>query len=135
MDAILTIIVNVVDGMHVWPNVIASRVMAEVSEREKERKKDWLLLASFYGNWEYSNGMRQSGSKQRREKEASKEWHEKQGDRQILHEAIREHSMAAGFRVKHEERERERERKKEIIKKQTGREQRFNWTYNERRKV
>ena len=60
-DAILTICCNVVDGLQVWPMVIASRVRAELPFMATEN----ILMACVSAG----------------------------GDRQVLHEAIREHSM------------------------------------------
>lgn len=68
VDAILTICVNVVDGMVVYPKVIESRLKAELPFMATEN----ILMACVSAG----------------------------GDRQELHEAIREHSMAAGARVK-----------------------------------
>jgi len=67
-DAILTISMNVIDGLQVWPKVIESRIMAELPFMATEN-----ILMSVV-----SAG----------------------GDRQVVHEAIREHSVQAGLRVK-----------------------------------
>lgn len=69
-DAILNICINVVDGLHVWPKVIHSHLMAELPFMSTEV----ILMACVKAG----------------------------GDRQELHEAIREHSMAASKRVKEE---------------------------------
>jgi adenylosuccinate lyase len=69
-DAILTICVNVVDGLQVWPRVIESRIRFELPFMATEN----ILMACVRAG----------------------------GDRQILHEAIREHSMKAGARIKNE---------------------------------
>ena len=61
---------NVTSGMHVWPNVVASHVRAELPFMATEP----ILMACVAAG----------------------------GDRQLLHEAIREHSMEAGRRVKEE---------------------------------
>ena len=69
-DAILNIMLNVTDGLVVYPKVVRSRLMAELP-----------FMAS-------ENIMMQAV--------------EKGGNRQELHERIREHSMAAGKRIKEE---------------------------------
>lgn len=67
-DAILAIVVNVVDGLKVWPRVIDSRIKAELPFMATEQ----ILMACVSAG----------------------------GDRQVLHEAIRTHSMQAGIQVK-----------------------------------
>ena len=69
-DVILSTLINVADGLHVWPAVIHSRLMLELPFMATE-----VILMDCV----------KAG-----------------GDRQALHEAIREHSMAAGRRVKEE---------------------------------
>lgn len=68
VDVVLTLASNVVNGLHVWPNVVRARVMSELPFMATEV----ILMAAVKAG----------------------------GDRQVLHEAIREHSMAAGKRVK-----------------------------------
>jgi len=70
IDSVLNISINVVTGLHVWPQVIRSRVMAELPFMATEN----ILMDCVKAG----------------------------GDRQNLHELIREHSMAAGHRVKSE---------------------------------
>jgi len=67
-DVLLSLVHNIVDGIQVWPNVIAARVKAELPFMATEN----ILMA------------------------AAKEG----GDRQLLHEAIRGHSMEAARRIK-----------------------------------
>ena len=69
-DVILSTLVNIADGLHVWPAVIRSRLTLELPFMATE-----VILMDCV----------KAG-----------------GDRQALHEAIREHSMAAGRRVKEE---------------------------------
>jgi len=69
-DVILSTLVNIADGLHVWPAVIRSRLELELPFMATE-----VILMDCV----------KAG-----------------GDRQALHEAIREHSMAAGRRVKEE---------------------------------
>ena len=69
-DVVLTLCINVADGMHVWPNVVRNHVMAELPFMATEN----ILMACVKAG----------------------------GDRQELHEAIRDHSMAAGAVVKGE---------------------------------
>ena len=69
-DVLLTLCLNVTKGFHVWPQVIAAHVQAELPFMATEN----ILMACVKAG----------------------------GDRQDLHEAIREHSMAAGKRVKEE---------------------------------
>ena len=68
VDVVLTLASNVVNGLHVWPNVVRARVMSELPFMATEK----ILMAAV----------------------------KRGGDRQVLHEAIRDHSMAAGKRVK-----------------------------------
>jgi adenylosuccinate lyase len=68
VDVLLSTAINVVDGLQVWPQVIATHVRAELPFMATEI----ILMAGVKAG----------------------------GDRQALHEAIREHSMAAGLRVK-----------------------------------
>ena len=70
VDAILTIAIDVVSGLHVWPKVIHQHIMLELPFMATEN----ILMACVKAG----------------------------GDRQTLHECIREHSMAAGMRVKGE---------------------------------
>lgn len=67
-DSILSICINVVEGLHVWPKVIETRILAELPFMATE---EILMHCVKHG-----------------------------GDRQVLHEAIREHSMLAGVQVK-----------------------------------
>ena len=69
-DVILSTLINITDGLQVWPNVIAKRVRAELPFMATEN----LMMAAV----------------------------KKGGDRQELHEVIREHSMAAARRIKEE---------------------------------
>lgn len=69
-DIILSLVHNIVDGLTVWPKVIASRVTAELPFMATEN----ILMAAV----------------------------KKGGDRQALHEAIRELSMESARRVKEE---------------------------------
>lgn len=69
-DVILTTVSSIVDGLHVWPAVIAAHIRAELPFMATEV----ILMQGVKAG----------------------------GDRQALHEAIREHSMAAGRRVKEE---------------------------------
>ena len=69
-DVILSILINVTDGLQVWEKVIAKHIRAELPFMATE---NLLMEAVKHG-----------------------------GDRQQLHEVIREHSMAAGRRVKEE---------------------------------
>ena len=64
-DSILTICMNVVDGLQVWPKVIEARIRAELPFMATEN----ILMACVSAG----------------------------GDRQILHEAIREHSVKVCF--------------------------------------
>lgn len=68
IDVILSLLVNIVDGVQVWPNVIAKHVAAELPFMATEN----IMMAAVSAG----------------------------GNRQDLHEAIREHSMEAGLRVK-----------------------------------
>jgi len=70
IDVILSLVVNIIDGIQVWPNVIAKHVAAELPFMATEN----IMMAAV----------------------------EAGGNRQDLHEAIREHSMEAGRRVKEE---------------------------------
>jgi adenylosuccinate lyase len=67
-DVILSLVANIIDGIQVWPNVIARRVAAELPFMATEN----IMMAAV-----------QAG-----------------GDRQELHEAIREHSMDAAKQIK-----------------------------------
>ncbi|GBG28029.1 Adenylosuccinate lyase [Hondaea fermentalgiana] len=67
-DALLTICIDVISGLHVWPKVIEARVNRELPFMATE---NILMEAVKHG-----------------------------GDRQTLHEVIREHSMAAAREVK-----------------------------------
>ena len=69
-DVILSILINVTDGLQVWKKVIAKHINAELPFMATE---NLLMEAVKHG-----------------------------GDRQELHEVIREHSMAASRRVKEE---------------------------------
>ena len=69
-DVILSTLINIADGLHVWPAVIRQRLTLELPFMATE-----VILMDCV----------KAG-----------------GDRQELHEAIREHSMAAGRRVKEE---------------------------------
>jgi len=69
-DIVLSILINVTDGLQVWPKVIARHIAAELPFMATEN----LLMETV----------------------------KRGGDRQELHEVIREHSMAAGRRVKEE---------------------------------
>ncbi len=69
-DVILSILINVTDGLQVWKKVIAKHINAELPFMATE---NLLMEAVKHG-----------------------------GDRQELHEVIREHSMAAARRVKEE---------------------------------
>ena len=69
-DVILTLLINIADGMVVWPKVVEKRVRSELPFMTTEA----ILMECV----------------------------KKGGDRQALHERIREHSMAAGARVKGE---------------------------------
>jgi len=68
VDAVLALVANVMDGIIVWPKMIAARVAAELPFMATEN----ILMAAVKAG----------------------------GDRQELHEAIREHSMAAAAKVK-----------------------------------
>ena len=70
VDVILSLLLNIVDGIQVWPNVIARRVAAELPFMATEN----ILMAAVKAG----------------------------GDRQLLHEAIRVHSMDAARRIKEE---------------------------------
>lgn len=70
VDVILSILIDITNGLQVWPRVIERHVKAELPFMATEN----LLMAAV----------------------------KKGGDRQQLHEVIREHSMAAGKRVKEE---------------------------------
>lgn len=67
-DVILATMLDITDGLQVWPNVIAKRVNAELPFMATEN----LMMAAV----------------------------KKGGDRQELHEVIREHSMAAAKKIK-----------------------------------
>jgi len=69
-DVMLNTLINIADGLHVWPAVIQSHIALELPFMATEV----ILMQSVKAG----------------------------GDRQELHEAIREHSMAAGRRVKEE---------------------------------
>mmetsp|Transcript_22865 Transcript_22865/g.23095 ORF Transcript_22865/g.23095 Transcript_22865/m.23095 type:complete len:479 (-) Transcript_22865:209-1645(-) len=69
-DVILNTLINIADGLHVWPAVVASHLSSELPFMATEV----ILMQCVKAG----------------------------GDRQALHEAIREHSMAAGRRVKEE---------------------------------
>eukprot|EP01038_Epipyxis_sp_PR26KG_P008968 gene8968-12097_t len=69
-DVILNTLINITDGLHVWPAVIKSHIQLELPFMATEV----ILMQCVKAG----------------------------GDRQILHEAIREHSMEAGKRVKEE---------------------------------
>jgi adenylosuccinate lyase len=68
VDAVLALVANMMDGIIVWPKMIAARVAAELPFMATEN----ILMAAVKAG----------------------------GDRQELHEAIREHSMSAAARVK-----------------------------------
>ena len=70
VDVILSLLANIVDGIQVWPKVIAKHVAAELPFMATEN----IMMAAVAAG----------------------------GNRQDLHEAIREHSMEAGRRVKEE---------------------------------
>jgi len=67
-DAVLALVANVMDGIIVWPKMIAARIASELPFMATEN----ILMAAVRAG----------------------------GDRQILHEAIREHSMAAAAKMK-----------------------------------
>jgi adenylosuccinate lyase len=67
-DVILTLLENISDGLHVWPNVVRAHVLAELPFMATEN----ILMECVKAG----------------------------GDRQVLHEAIRVHSMEAGRVVK-----------------------------------
>ena len=69
-DVILSTLVNIADGLHVWPAVIRQHIENELPFMATEV----ILMQCVKAG----------------------------GDRQILHEALREHSMASGKRVKEE---------------------------------
>ena len=69
-DIILSILLDITNGLQVWPKVIARRVRAELPFMATEN----ILMAAVRAG----------------------------GDRQMLHEVIREHSMAAARRIKEE---------------------------------
>lgn len=69
-DVILSVLANIADGLHVWPEVIRQSLQLELPFMATE-----VILMQCV---------------------------KKGGDRQVLHEAIREHSMEAGKRVKME---------------------------------
>ncbi len=69
-DIILSILLDITNGLQVWPKVIARRVRAELPFMATEN----ILMAAVRAG----------------------------GDRQQLHEVIREHSMAAARRIKEE---------------------------------
>jgi len=69
-DVILSTLVNIADGLHVWPAVIQAHINLELPFMATEV----ILMQCVKAG----------------------------GDRQVLHEAIREHSMLAGKRVKEE---------------------------------
>ncbi|KAJ1436419.1 adenylosuccinate lyase [Ochromonadaceae sp. CCMP2298] len=69
-DVVLSTLLNIADGLHVWPAVIRSHISLELPFMATEV----ILMQCVKAG----------------------------GDRQVLHEAIREHSMAAGMRVKEE---------------------------------
>jgi adenylosuccinate lyase len=69
-DIILSLLINITDGLQIWPAVIAKHIQAELPFMATE---NLLMEAVKHG-----------------------------GDRQELHEVIREHSMAASRRVKEE---------------------------------
>mmetsp|Transcript_12309 Transcript_12309/g.20582 ORF Transcript_12309/g.20582 Transcript_12309/m.20582 type:complete len:196 (-) Transcript_12309:187-774(-) len=69
-DVVLSTLLNIADGLHVWPAVIRAHMALELPFMATEV----ILMQCVKAG----------------------------GDRQILHEAIREHSMAAGKRVKEE---------------------------------
>ena len=102
VDVILTLLANIADGLHVWPNVINAHVMAELPFMATEnilmacKFSYFLVLSYFYlclklfplltsGRFLFGNLGVKAG-----------------GDRQALHEAIRVHSMEAGRVVKAE---------------------------------
>lgn len=70
VDVVLTTLRDVSDGLHVWPNVVAAHVAAELPFMATEV----ILMECVKAG----------------------------GDRQVLHEAVRVHSMAAGAVVKGE---------------------------------
>jgi len=70
VDAVLALVANVIDGIIVWPKMIANRINAELPFMATEN----ILMAAVKAG----------------------------GDRQELHEAIREHSMEAAKKVKEE---------------------------------
>ena len=70
IDSILNILINVTDGLVVYPKVIESRVMAELPFMASEN----IMMKAV----------------------------KKGGDRQVLHEIIREHAQAAANKVKKE---------------------------------
>ncbi|MGE4563816.1 MAG: adenylosuccinate lyase [Victivallaceae bacterium] len=69
-DIILSILLDITDGLQIWPKVIERHVMAELPFMATEN----ILMAAVKAG----------------------------GDRQELHEVIREHSMAAARRIKEE---------------------------------
>jgi len=70
IDSVLTICIDVVSGLHIWPQVIHSHVMRELPFMATEN----ILMEAVKAG----------------------------GDRQTLHEVIREHSMAAAMKIKGE---------------------------------
>ncbi|HOA71898.1 MAG TPA: adenylosuccinate lyase [Phycisphaerae bacterium] len=87
-DAILKITANVASGLVVYPKVIESRVMAELPFMATE---DILMLATAGGG---KNGTASGRRGAAGKKKAAT------GDRQELHEIIRQHSQAAAREVK-----------------------------------
>ncbi len=67
-DVVLSILINIIDGIQIWPKVIAKHVNAELPFMATEN----ILMAAV----------------------------KKGGDRQMLHEVIRTHSMEAARRIK-----------------------------------
>jgi adenylosuccinate lyase len=85
-DAILKITANVAGGLVVYPKVIESRVAAELPFMATE---DILMLATAGSPAPTAKRGRRSGK-----------GHSPRGDRQELHEVIRQHSQAAAREVK-----------------------------------
>jgi adenylosuccinate lyase len=89
-DAILKITANVAGGLVVYPKVIESRVMAELPFMATE---DILMLATAGPKKASDAGTRGRG-------DAARSKGARAGDRQELHEIIRQHSHAAAREVK-----------------------------------
>ena len=101
VDVILTMLDNIADGLHVWPEVVRSHVMAELPFMATE---NILMECTFAAGCAALRSMDCFGFgffvQHDLTPRATRTGVKAGGDRQDLHEKIRVHSMAAGAVVK-----------------------------------